>query len=57
MQARLRQIGWFYGDVTDYYGSRTTGAIRGFQGKRGFPVTGIADQRTCRRRTERTVDR
>jgi lipoprotein-anchoring transpeptidase ErfK/SrfK len=46
MQARLRQIGWFHGDVTDYYGSRTTEAIRGFQAKRGFPVTGIADQRT-----------
>ncbi|HET7802165.1 MAG TPA: L,D-transpeptidase family protein [Humibacillus xanthopallidus] len=46
MQARLRQIGWFHGDVTDYYGSRTTEAVRGFQAKRGFPVTGIADQRT-----------
>lgn len=46
MQARLRQIGWFHGDVTDYYGSRTTEAVRGFQGKRGLPVTGVADQRT-----------
>jgi hypothetical protein len=46
LQARLRQIGWFSGDVTDYYGSRTTEALRGFQAKRGFPVTGIADERT-----------
>lgn len=46
MQARLRQIGWFSGDVVDRYGPRTTEAIRGFQAKRGFPVTGVADQRT-----------
>ncbi|MDC5697218.1 L,D-transpeptidase family protein [Intrasporangium calvum] len=46
MQARLKQIGWFSGDVTNFYGTRTTTAISGFQRKRGFPVTGIADQRT-----------
>lgn len=46
MQARLRQIGWFHGDVTDHYGARTTEAVRGFQRKRGFPATGVADQRT-----------
>jgi lipoprotein-anchoring transpeptidase ErfK/SrfK len=46
LQARLRQIGWFEGDVSDNYGSRTTAAVKGFQAKRGFPVTGIVDQRT-----------
>jgi peptidoglycan hydrolase-like protein with peptidoglycan-binding domain len=46
MQARLKQIGWFFGDVTNVYGSRTTEAITGFQKKRGFAVTGVADQRT-----------
>jgi len=46
MQARLKQIGWFSGDVTDSYGPRTIEAVRGFQAKRGFPVTGIADKRT-----------
>jgi lipoprotein-anchoring transpeptidase ErfK/SrfK len=46
LQARLRQIGWFDGDVTDAYGPRTTAAVKGFQAKRDFPVTGIVDQRT-----------
>ncbi len=46
MQARLKQIGWFSGDVSDSYGPRTTEAVKGFQKKRGFPVTGVADQRT-----------
>ncbi len=45
-QARLRQIGWFDGDVSDSYGPRTTASVKGFQGKRGFPVTGVLDQRT-----------
>ena len=46
MQARLKQIGWFSGDVSDSYGPRTTESVRGFQAKRGFAVTGVADQRT-----------
>ena len=49
MQARLKQIGWFSGDVSNNYGSRTTEAIRGFQRKRGFPVTGVTDERTYNR--------
>jgi lipoprotein-anchoring transpeptidase ErfK/SrfK len=49
LQARLRQIGWFSGDVTDHYGPRTTTAVRGFQAKRGIPVTGYVDRRTQRR--------
>jgi peptidoglycan hydrolase-like protein with peptidoglycan-binding domain len=46
LQARLRQIGWFSGDVSDRYGTRTVTAVGGFQAKRGYPVTGQADKRT-----------
>ncbi|NUO36452.1 MAG: L,D-transpeptidase family protein [Dermatophilaceae bacterium] len=46
LEARLRQIGWFSGDVDDHYGSRTTEAVRGFQAKRGFDATGHLDERT-----------
>jgi peptidoglycan hydrolase-like protein with peptidoglycan-binding domain len=46
LQARLRQIRWFSGDVSNYYGTRTVAAVRGFQAKRGYPVTGAVDERT-----------
>ncbi len=46
LQARLRQIGWFQGDVSDRYGSTTTAAVHGFQAKRGFAATGTVDERT-----------
>ena len=46
VQARLRQIAWFFGDVTDYYGSETVASVRGFQAKRMIPVTGEVDRRT-----------
>lgn len=49
LQARLRQIAWYAGDVTDHYGAVTTAAVRGFQAKRGIPVTGYVDARTMRR--------
>ena len=49
VQARLRQIDWFQGDVTGIYADDTTEAVRGFQAKRGFPVTGEVDQRTLDR--------
>ena len=52
IQARLRQIAWFYGDVTDFYGDQTRAAVAGFQAKRGFPVTGAVDQRTLERLVE-----
>ncbi len=54
IQARLRQIAWFYGDVTDHYGDQTRQAVAGFQAKRGFPVTGEVDQRTVTRLHEMT---
>lgn len=49
LQARLKQIDWFTGDVTDHYGAKTTEAVQGFQAKRGFEVTGEVDRRTLDR--------
>lgn len=46
LQARLKQIGWYSGDVTGYYGDETTKHVKGFQEKREIPVTGEVDQRT-----------
>ncbi len=46
LQARLRQIAWFFGDVSDHYGDQTVAAVRGFQAKRAIPVTGKVDRRT-----------
>jgi peptidoglycan hydrolase-like protein with peptidoglycan-binding domain len=46
IQARLRQIAWFFGDVSDHYGDQTVAAVRGFQAKRAIPVTGKVDRRT-----------
>ena len=49
LQARLRQVRWFSGDVTDHFGPVTEAAVRGFQAKRGLPVTGRVDRRTSTR--------
>lgn len=49
LQARLKQLRWYDGDVTNYYGTRTVDAVRGFQGKRGFAATGVLDERTWNR--------
>ncbi len=49
LQARLKQIGWWSGDVTDTYGPATVTAVKSFQTKRGIPVTGEVDQRTLDR--------
>ena len=49
LQARLRQIGWYSGNVTGFYGSVTTTAVGGFQARRTIPVTGEVDQRTLDR--------
>ncbi|WP_141015312.1 L,D-transpeptidase family protein [Nocardioides sambongensis] len=56
VQARLRQIDWFNTDVTGYYGEVTVAAVRGFQAKRGFPVTGEVDQRTLTRLEEMSTE-
>lgn len=49
LQARLKQIGWFSGNVTGSYGSVTVASVKGFQTKREIPVTGEVDQRTLGR--------
>jgi len=49
LQARLRQIAWYFGDVTGTYDGPTVTAVRGFQAKRGIPVTGDVDRRTLDR--------
>jgi len=49
LQSRLRQIAWFFGNVTDDYGPSTTAAVKGFQKKREIAVTGYVDQRTLNR--------
>jgi peptidoglycan hydrolase-like protein with peptidoglycan-binding domain len=54
LQARLKQIGWFSGNVTGSYGSMTVGAVKGFQDKRAIPVTGEVDRRTMDRLTAMT---
>jgi peptidoglycan hydrolase-like protein with peptidoglycan-binding domain len=49
LQARLRQIGWYAGKVTNTYGPRTTRAVKGFQAKRQLPVLGYVDRTTLER--------
>ncbi len=46
IQARLRQIDWFSGDVTGYFGPKTKASVEGFQAKRGIRVTGRVNSRT-----------
>lgn len=46
LQARLKQIGWFSGEVTGFYGPTTRASVSGFQGKRELAVTGAVDQAT-----------
>lgn len=43
LQARLRQIAWFFDHPSQTYGTSTTTAVKGFQGKRGLPRTGTTD--------------
>lgn len=49
LQARLRQIGYFDRAPTGFYGTITTGAVKGFQKKRGLPQTGSVDETTWQR--------
>lgn len=56
LQARLKQIAWFGADVTGTYGDLTAQAVRGFQSKRGIPVTGYVDRRTLDRLDAMTTE-
>ena len=49
LQARLRQIAWFFGNVGDSWDTQTTAAVKGFQDKREIAVTGYVDRRTLDR--------
>ena len=46
IQTRLKSWGYFSGEVTGYYGSQTTEAVKRFQQKHGLSATGVADQKT-----------
>ncbi|MDQ4007246.1 MAG: peptidoglycan-binding protein [Actinomycetota bacterium] len=46
LQSRLDQIEWYHPDISGRYDEVTRRAVRGFQRKRGFEVTGEVDQRT-----------
>jgi peptidoglycan hydrolase-like protein with peptidoglycan-binding domain len=54
-QARLKQIAWIFGDVTDTYDAGMATAVKGFQAKRQIPVTGEIDRRTLDRLHAMTV--
>ncbi|MGZ5404508.1 MAG: L,D-transpeptidase family protein [Nocardioides sp.] len=54
VQHRLVQIAWLFDAVTGSYDPATVDAVKGFQGKRGIPVTGEIDQRTMDRLLEMT---
>lgn len=49
LQARLKQIAWYFEKVDGIYGAKTVEAVEGFQAKREIPVTGEVDQRTLDR--------
>lgn len=46
IQTRLKSWGYFSGDVTGYYGTETTKAVKKFQKKHGLKETGVADSKT-----------
>lgn len=54
VQARLKQIDWFSGSLTDTYGPTTTAAVKGFQGKRNLTVSGTVDETTWSKLTGMT---
>jgi peptidoglycan hydrolase-like protein with peptidoglycan-binding domain len=54
-QARLKQLAWYFGDVTGSYDGTTVTAVKGFQAKRAIPVTGDVDRRTLDRLTAMTT--
>ena len=46
LQNRLAELGYFYGDVTGYYGKLTVNAVEQFQINNGLDATGTADVET-----------
>jgi peptidoglycan hydrolase-like protein with peptidoglycan-binding domain len=54
LQARLKQLDWYSGDVTENYGDKTAAAVKGFQRKRKLPATGTVDETTWTKLTAMT---
>ena len=46
LQQRLKDSGYFYGQTTAYYGSKTESSVSSFQRDRGLSITGVADSQT-----------
>jgi uncharacterized YkwD family protein len=46
VQAMLKSLGYFSGNITGYYGTITESGVRLFQKKIGLPVTGAVDDKT-----------
>ncbi|GAB3702013.1 peptidoglycan-binding protein [Mariniluteicoccus flavus] len=46
VQARLKQLDWFEGEITGRFDASTAAAVEGFQGKRGLVPTGAIDRGT-----------
>ena len=43
LQKRLRELGYYSGNIDGYFGSQTYRAVRNFQSRNGLTVTGVAD--------------
>ena len=46
LQRRLRELGYYTGNIDGYFGSQTQRAVRNFQSINGLTVTGVADSYT-----------
>lgn len=46
IQEALKKLGYFNGNITDYYGEVTSGAVKAFQDYVGLPDSGIANSKT-----------
>ena len=46
LQKRLRELGYYSGNIDGYFGSQTYRAVRNFQNRNGLTVTGVADPYT-----------
>lgn len=46
LQQRLKDSGYFQGQTTAYYGSKTESSVSSFQRDRGLSITGVADAQT-----------
>lgn len=49
IQTKLKELGYFYTDITGYYGTATADAVRRFQQAAKLPATGIVDGETYER--------